>query len=157
MFGLFGDVVPYTVENFVSIAEGGIGVGKLGEEMTFTNTSFHRIIPGFMAQGGDFDYGDGTGGESIYGITFDDENFDLHFTRPYLLAMANAGPNTNGSQFFITFKATPWLDNHHVVFGEVIEGFDVVDKLEKLGTNSGKPLKKAMITKSGSIPVDLDI
>ena len=154
VFGLFGDVVPWTVENFRSIAEGNLGVGKLGEEMTYSGTNFHRIIPGFMAQGGDFTAGDGTGGESIYGINFEDENFLLHHTKPYLLSMANAGPNTNGSQFFITFEPTPWLDGHHVVFGEVIEGTEVVDALEQIGSRSGKTSKRASIKLSGSIPVD---
>ena len=151
VFGLFGDVVPYTTENFIALAEGDHGVGKLGEPMKYEGTWFHRIIPHFMAQGGDFTAGDGTGGESIYGITFNDENFDLHHTRPYLLSMANAGPNTNGSQFFITFEPTPWLDGHHVVFGEVLEGHETVHKLEQIGTDSGKPKKRAVITKSGTL------
>ena len=151
VFGLFGDVVPWTADNFVSLAKGGNGIGKMGEPLWYKNSSFHRIIPGFMAQGGDFTAGDGTGGESIYGITFDDENFLLNHSRPYLLSMANAGPNTNGSQFFITFEATPWLDGHHVVFGEVIEGQQVVDQLEKIGTSSGKPKKSAMISDCGVI------
>ena len=151
VFGLFGDVVPWTVENFVSLAECNLGVGKMGEELCYKNSSFHRIIPGFMAQGGDFTAGDGTGGESIYGLQFDDENFSLHHTRPYLLSMANAGPNTNGSQFFITFEPTPWLDGHHVVFGEVVEGYEVVDKLEELGSAKGKPSKTARITACGSL------
>ena len=103
-----------------------------------------------MAQGGDFTKGDGTGGESIYGLNFDDENFDIHHTKPYLLSMANAGPNTNGSQFFITFEATPWLDGHHVVFGEVLEGFETVDALEDIGTQSGTPKKHAVISKCNS-------
>ena len=102
-----------------------------------------------MAQGGDFTNGDGTGGYSIYGPTFDDENFDLNFTRPYLLAMANAGPNTNGSQFFITFEETPWLDGHHVIFGEVIQGKNVVDMLEQIGTQAGTPKKKAIVKHCG--------
>ena len=102
-----------------------------------------------MAQGGDFTAGNGTGGESIYGNKFEDENFDLKHTKPYLLSMANAGPNTNGSQFFITFKETPWLNGRHVVFGEVIEGQDVVDALEKIGSGSGSTSKTAVIADCG--------
>ena len=102
-----------------------------------------------MAQGGDFTSGDGRGGESIYGNKFADENFELNHDKPYLLSMANAGPNTNGSQFFITFKETPWLNGRHTVFGEVIEGFDVVDALEKIGSGSGTTSKKAVIVDSG--------
>lgn len=102
-----------------------------------------------MAQGGDFTSGDGRGGESIYGNKFADENFDLKHEKPYLLSMANAGPNTNGSQFFITFKETPWLNGKHTVFGEVLEGFEIVDQLEKIGSGSGKPSKKAVIYDSG--------
>ena len=155
VFGLFGNTVPFTVENFATLAKGDAGVGKLGETMQYEGTWFHRIIPHFMAQGGDFSAGDGTGGESIFGVTFNDENFTLHHSRPYLLSMANAGPNTNGSQFFITFEPTPWLNGHHVVFGEVLEGRDVVHKLEDIGTQSGKPRKRAVISRSGTIPVDL--
>ena len=104
-----------------------------------------------MAQGGDFTLGDGRGGESIYGEKFADENFKLKHTKPFLLSMANAGPNTNGSQFFITFIATPWLDGRHTVFGEVLEGEDVVAKLEKIGSNSGKTAKKAVIADCGEL------
>jgi peptidylprolyl isomerase len=102
-----------------------------------------------MAQGGDFTSGDGRGGESIYGSKFADENFELNHDKPYLLSMANAGPNTNGPQFFITFKETPWLNGRHTVFGEVLEGFDVVDALEKIGSGSGSTSKKAVIVDSG--------
>lgn len=118
-------------------------------EATYTGSIFHRIIPDFMVQGGDFEYGNGQGGQSIYGPKFADENFDLNFVKPYLIAMANAGPDTNGSQFFITFKETPWLNGHHVIFGEVIAGFDIVKQLENIGTRSGKPSKKAYIRKAG--------
>ena len=150
IFGLFGGVVPSTVLNFVELADGELGIGREGHELTYEGSFFHRIIPGFMAQGGDFTDFDGTGGESIYGHDFKDENFILHHEKPYLLSMANAGPNTNGSQFFITFAATPYLDGHHVVFGEVIEGFEVVDELEKIGTESGSTTKKAVIASCGS-------
>ena len=150
VFGLFGDVVPLTVANFVTLSK-GIDYEKEGRDMTYEGSKFHRIIPGFMAQGGDFTKGDGTGGESIYGPSFADENFDLTFTKPYLLAMANAGPDTNGSQFFITFEITSWLDGKHVVFGEVIEGFETVDKLEAIGTQSGAPIKHAVITACGDL------
>ena len=102
-----------------------------------------------MAQGGDFTHGNGQGGESIYGAKFDDENFDLSHTKPYLLSMANSGKNTNGSQFFLTFDKTPWLDGRHVVFGEVIEGEDVVKALEKIGSQSGTTSKKASVADSG--------
>ena len=151
VFGLFGDVVPRTVKNFVELSDGSAGKDKRGREMTYEGSKFHRLIPGFMAQGGDFTRGNGTGGESIYGKTFNDENFDLSFTKPYLLAMANAGPNTNGSQFFITFEVTSWLDGHHVVFGEVIEGFETVDMLEEIGTQSGAPTKLAVIAACGDL------
>ena len=148
-FGLFGDVVPKTAKNFATLCDGSAGTGNSGKPLHYKDSSFHRIIPGFMAQGGDFTSGDGRGGESIYGAKFADENFELNHDKPYLLSMANAGPNTNGSQFFITFKETPWLNGRHTVFGEVLEGFDVVDKLEKIGSGSGATSKKAKITDSG--------
>ena len=149
VFGMFGDTVPKTVKNFSTLAEGSAGVGNSGKPLHFKGSGFHRIIPGFMAQGGDFTNGNGTGGESIYGMKFQDENFNLKHSRPYLLSMANAGPNTNGSQFFITFKETPWLDGRHTVFGEVIEGADVVQALEGIGSGSGKTSKNAVIADCG--------
>ena len=151
VFGLFGETVPKTAENFRALCTGEKGVGNAGKALHFKNSLFHRIIPGFMAQGGDFTNGDGRGGESIYGARFNDENFKLKHTKPMLLSMANAGPNTNGSQFFITFKETPWLDGRHVVFGEVIEGQNIVNELEKIGTGSGSTKKKAVIVDSGEL------
>ena len=148
-FGLFGDVVPKTVKNFASLCDGSAGVGNSGKPLHYKGSVFHRIIPNFMAQGGDFTSGDGRGGESIYGAKFADENFTLKHEKPYLLSMANAGPNTNGSQFFITFAETAWLNGKHTVFGEVLDGFDVVQALEKIGSGSGKTTKKAHIVDSG--------
>ena len=149
IFGLFGNTVPKTAANFATLCDGSAGVGNAGKPLHFKGSKFHRIIPGFMAQGGDFTMGNGTGGESIYGNKFNDENFTIKHTKPYLLSMANSGANTNGSQFFITFKSTPWLDGRHVVYGEVIEGSDIVDALEKLGSNSGATSKTAIIADSG--------
>ena len=151
VFGLFGNVVPKTANNFATLCDGSAGVGNSGKPLHFQGSSFHRIIPGFMAQGGDFTAGNGTGGESIYGAKFADENFTLKHSKPMLLSMANAGPNTNGSQFFITFKETPWLDGRHTVFGEVLEGEDVVLALEKIGSGSGTTSKKATIAASGKL------
>ena len=148
--GLFGKVVPKTATNFAHLCSGKEGKSKIsGKDLTYKHSPFHRIIPGFMAQGGDFTNGDGTGGESIYGEKFADENFKLHHTKPYLLSSANAGPDTNGSQFFITFKKTPWLDGKHVVFGEVLSGQATVDALEKDGSQGGETEKKAEIVDSG--------
>ena len=141
---LFADKVPKTAENFRALCTGEKGFGYAGSK-------FHRIISGFMAQGGDFTAGNGTGGNSIYGAKFADENFSLKHTGAGDLSMANAGPNTNGSQFFITFKQTTWLDGKHVVFGKVIEGLDVVKKLEGIGSQSGKPSSEAGIAASGQL------
>jgi peptidyl-prolyl isomerase D len=139
VFELYSDVVPQTAENFRALCTGERGRGTFGRPLHFKGSKLHRIIPGFMAQGGDFTAGNGTGGESIYGRKFADENFRLRHDRPHLLSMANSGRNTNGSQFFITFCATPHLDGKHCVFGGVVSGQALVASLEDLGTPSGAP------------------
>ncbi|KAF0852624.1 cyclophilin (peptidylprolyl isomerase) [Andalucia godoyi] len=138
VFELFANIVPKTAENFRSLCTGEKGTGKSGKPLHYKGSIFHRVIPQFMAQGGDFTRGNGTGGESIYGEKFADENFKLKHDKPGLLSMANAGPGTNGSQFFLTFVECPWLDGKHVVFGQVVEGKELLPKLESLGSQSGK-------------------
>jgi len=148
---LFSDDVPKTAENFRALCTGEKGVGKRGKPLHFKGSAFHRVIPQFMCQGGDFTAGNGTGGESIYGEKFADENFKHKHTGPGFLSMANAGPNTNGSQFFLTTVSTPWLDGKHVVFGRVIEGMDVVKKIEAVGSQSGATRQPVKIEDSGQL------
>lgn len=152
---LYKDFTPKTAENFRCLCTGEKGVGKKGKPLHFKGCSFHRVIQDFMIQGGDFTNGDGTGGESIYGEKFADENFAIKHTRAGLLSMANSGPGTNGSQFFITSTATPHLDNKHVVFGEVTEGMEIVRKIEevKKGDND-KPEVDVVIADCGEMPTE---
>lgn len=149
--GLYGNATPRTCENFRALATGEMGMGKKGKPLAYKGSPFHRIIPQFMLQGGDFTDKDGFGGESIYGETFPDENFLISHTSEGLLSMANAGPNTQASQFFITTAVTPWLNGKHVVFGKVIDGMNVVKAIEKLGSPSGKPLKIVTISDCGEV------
>jgi peptidylprolyl isomerase len=148
---LRADVVPKTAENFRCLCTGEKGVGRSGKPLHFKGSGFHRIIPGFMAQGGDFTRHNGTGGESIYGDKFADENFTLNHSGAGTLSMANAGVNTNGSQFFLCTAETPWLDGKHVVFGKVISGMDVVSAMEQVGSESGRTRVPVMISDSGQL------
>jgi len=155
VFELYKDVVPKTAENFRALCTGEKGIGKSGKPLHFKNSGFHRIIKGFMIQGGDFTAGNGTGGESIYGEKFDDENFERMHTSPMLLSMANSGQNTNGSQFFITTAITSHLDGKHVVFGRVLKGQNVVRLCEHQATGAQDcPVKPVIIADCGELLLD---
>lgn len=148
VFELYDDIVPQTAENFRVLCT---GERENDPGLHYKGNIFHRIIPGFMLQGGDITHGNGMGGRSIYGERFKDENFTVKHTRAGLLSMANAGPDTNGSQFFITTVPTEWLDGKHVVFGEVVEGMELVRKIEALGSPSGRPRGVVKIENSGQL------
>ena len=150
-FELFADVVPKTAENFRALCTGEKGMGRSGKPLHFKGSAFHRIIPQFMCQGGDFTRGNGTGGESIYGEKFADENFQLKHTGAGILSMANAGPNTNGSQFFICTALTNWLDGKHVVFGRVVDGMNVVQQMEACGSRGGQTSQPVVIADCGQL------
>ena len=153
-FELYADEVPKTAENFRALCTGERGMGRSGKPLHYKGSTFHRVILEFMCQGGDFTRGNGTGGESIYGEKFADESFEGKAGKhdsPGLLSMANAGANTNGSQFFITTVLTPWLDGKHVVFGKVTEGLDVVQAIEAVGSRSGATAQPVVVADCGEL------
>ncbi|KAI0280360.1 peptidyl-prolyl cis-trans isomerase [Russula aff. rugulosa BPL654] len=155
IFQLYNDLVPKTAENFRALCTGEKGIGKSGKPLWYKDSGFHRIIKKFMIQGGDFTAGNGTGGESIYGEKFEDEAFPMKHTRPFLLSMANAGQNTNGSQFFITCTPTPHLDDKHVIFGEVLRGKSIVRRIENYTTSDGDvPVDPIVIADAGELSPD---
>ena len=151
VFELYANVTPKTAENFRALCTGERGTGNSGKPLHYQGSVFHRVIDNFMAQGGDFTRGNGTGGESIYGNKFADENFQMKHTGRGQLSMANAGPNTNGSQFFITFIKCGWLDNKHVVFGHLESGMDVLNAIEQVAGPQGKTKKVVKVEASGQL------
>uniref|UniRef100_A0A7S4MW91 Peptidyl-prolyl cis-trans isomerase n=1 Tax=Odontella aurita TaxID=265563 RepID=A0A7S4MW91_9STRA len=154
ILGLFGEVAPKTTENFRALCACDKGKGKLSEKpLCYKGSDFHRIIPNFMIQAGDFTHGNGVGGESIYGGKFDDETFQVKHNKKFMLSMANSGPNSNGSQFFINTVKTSWLDKTNVAFGLVLDGEEVVKRIERRGTNGGTPQLRVRIIDSGELSV----
>jgi len=153
VFELFADITPNTCENFRALCTGEKGLGKkTGKPLHYSGTVFHRVVKDFMVQSGDFSEGNGKGGESIFGGMFDDENFDVKHDSPFLLSMANKGPNTNGSQFFITTQPAPHLDNIHTVFGHMISGKEIISEVEGLQVDKkNRPLVDVRIFNSGEI------
>ena len=148
---LFVDKVPRTAENFRMLCTGEKGVGRSGSKLHYQGSTFHKAISGYLIQGGDFIAGDGSQNESVYGPRFEDENFSVPHDDKGIVSMANKGRNTNGGQFFITFTKTPWLNGKNVAFGKVVEGLDVLDKMEAAGTKSGTPQKTVKIVGCGEI------
>ncbi|KRX07942.1 Cyclophilin-like peptidyl-prolyl cis-trans isomerase domain [Pseudocohnilembus persalinus] len=147
---LFWDQVPKTCENFRQLCIGN-KQGLLIPNLHYKGSKFHRIIPGFMAQGGDFVNQDGSGQECIYGLKFEDENFEIKHDKKYLVGMVNNGPNTNSCQFYITFDKCPWLDGKNVIFGEVVNSQQALKNLEKNGSQTGEPQNEIIIVDSGEI------
>lgn len=148
---LFNDKVPKTAENFRMLCTGEKKEGRSGKQMHYKGCKFHRIISNFLIQSGDFIANDGTQNESIYGPKFEDENFSVKHSEPGMVSMANGGRNSNGSQFFITYIPTPWLDGRHVVFGKVVEGMDIVEKIQACGSSNGAPTKTVIIKDCGEV------
>jgi len=148
---LSSNVAPRTCENFRALCTGERASARTRKPLHFKESSFHRVIPGFMAQGGDFTRHNGTGGESIYGEKFKDENFELKHDAPGVLSMANSGPNTNGSQFFILFEPAPHLDGKHVVFGRVVHGLEVLEEIQAVGSASGATKEAVLVVDSGQL------
>jgi len=148
---LFADKVPKTAENFRMLCTGEKGVGRSGTKLHYKGCKFHRIIPHFIVQSGDFIAHDGSQNESVYGNRFEDENFVVKHSEPGIVSMANSGRNSNGGQFFITLVKAPWLDGRHVAFGKVTEGLDIIDKIQAAGTCSGAPRQTIIISDCGEL------
>jgi peptidylprolyl isomerase len=151
VFELRSDIVPKTAENFRMLCLGSRSKSQNGADRAYRGSRFHKIVPGLMAQGGDFTEGNGSGGESIYGFHFNDENFILKHDEPGIITMANSGPNTNGSQFIITFVPCPFLDGKNVAFGKLIRGWEVLSSMQAEGTKSGQVKSNVEIISSGQI------